>query len=150
MKTIKSWESTYAVCLVALKLRDIEVVYGFLNKYFANREALNLDYAIHPEDESYVFKSEREMVAVFADINSSDQLFFWNEKDEPKKYWMAGVNFISDGATIFSITIPANEDSELNLLSSLKNHFKVEEGIVVYNKYPSFESLSEFYNLSKN
>jgi hypothetical protein len=144
MTKVEEFENTDAVCCVASSKRDTNEVYEFLNDFLPNRKEINLDYCLHPEDETHKFKTELEMISCFVERKSLSQVFFWNEAEDSSEGWMLGVCFTKDGGTIFSITLPADGATEFAVLEKLKSYIQSDKGLVSYNYYPGFGTLSEF------
>lgn len=144
MMEADEFENTDAVCCVASSKRDASVVYEFLDAFLPGRKEINPDYCLHPEDEAHKFKTEREMISYFSERLSLGQVFFWNEADHTSEGRMLGICFTEDGGTIFSITLPADGATELALLEKLKSFIQSDKGLVSYNHYPGFGTLSEF------
>lgn len=144
MTEIEEFENTDAVCCVASSTRDTNAVYEFLDEFLPHREELNLDYCVHPEGETHKFATEREMISCFVERKSLSPVFFWNEAEEAPEGRMLGICLTKDGGTIFSVTLPADGVVEFAVLEELKSYIQSDKGLVSYNSYPGFETLSEF------
>lgn len=107
-------------------------------------DELNLDYASRPDDESYIFKTEHEMINYFIDNSGVEQTFYWNKyHDNPDKI-MVGANITNDDKLIISLTLDGNEGTATSYLNRLKAVWESTVGVISYTDPVEYDNGEDF------
>ncbi len=104
------------------------VLYTFIPEY----EKLNLDYASRLDDESYIFKTEDEMINYFVENTGLTQTFYWNKKNNNPDRIMVGAIITEDDKLIMSLTIDGNEETKNKYFAKLKSILNSDIGVISY------------------
>jgi hypothetical protein len=134
------------ICQVYAGNKSLQKIKLVLNEFLPDYESLNLDYAAKMEDESYVFKSESEMLGYFIDTPNVQQTFYWNQvKNNPDRI-MVGANITTDNQLVMSLTVDGTPEIESLYLNKLKTVLHSEISVVSYVDPADYDSGEDFCN----
>ena len=120
------------VCQVLVQEKSSDLIYAVLNEFIPDYTPLNLGYAGKPDDLSFVFSSEEEMILYYAETPNVEQTFYWNKrKDNPHKI-MVGANITNDNQIVFSLTLNGTHSTEAQYYIRLKRFLKSNIGVISY------------------
>lgn len=132
------------VCQVHAGQKSKEKIDLVLKTFIPGYKPLNLDYACKPDDQNYVFKSEREMVNYFIENNGLWQTFYWTKNEDNPDHIMVGANITEDDQLIMSLTVDGTEETEAWYFNKLKQVLSSEIGVVSYINPATYDSGHDF------
>ncbi len=132
------------VCNVLANECSKAIVDNVLNEFIPNYEQLNLDYTSPPNDETYVFKSEEEMIQLFIDNEEWAQTFYWNKYQNNPDRIMLGATITSDKHLIISLTFDGTHELKEKYYKKLKTFLNSDIGVISYVNPADYENGADF------
>ena len=132
------------VCQVYAGDKSEKTIYAVLEEFIPHYEKLNPGYASHPEDSTYEFQTEAEMLNYFIQNLGLAQSFYWNTSQNNPDKIMVGVNITEDDKLIISLTIDGDKETEKKYFERLKDFLGSDIGVVTYVDPAEYNSGQDF------
>lgn len=132
------------ICQVYAGQKSRDTIDLVLNTFIPDYEKLNLDYASRLDDESYVFKTEDELINYFIENTGLKQTFYWNKNHDNPDSIMVGAIITEDDKLIMSLTIDGTEETESKYFEKLKNILSSNIGVISYINPADYDNGQDF------
>lgn len=132
------------ICQVLADHKSKELIYSVLNEFIPGYEKINLDYTGKPDDESYEFRSEDEMLSCYIDAQNVSQTFYWNKHNENPDSIMVGANITDDNQIVFSLTFNGTLETEARYYLRLKKFLNSDIGVISYVNPAEYNNGKDF------
>lgn len=121
-----------------------------LHEFIPDYERLNLDYAVHPHAEDYLFTSEEEMVTFFLENKGLNQTFYWNQYHNNPDKIMVGADITSDDKLIISLTMDGYYETAVAYYKRLEQLLQADIGAINVGGPLAYEDGVTFIEKCKN
>jgi len=132
------------ICQVLVERKSTELIFSVLDRFLPNYQPIDKDYTGKPNDETYQFRSEYEMIGFYVDTLGVEQSFYWNKKTDNPDEIMVGVNIMKDNQIVFSLTFNGTEEKQEYYFNEMKKFLDSEIGVVSHKNPSDYESGSDF------